>query len=412
MTTAHELDRAWELRPDRGAFAQLAKVVLDVRLVAGLLALTWAVIDGRPPAIVLGLMLWMIAVLLLLLRWRRYAAPLINHPVLHLTDLAASTALLTGAGLLTPVTFLILTGALFTGLCLGGRGVRVFSVGYLVGWLIAVGTQLPAATSAGLGFLALVVVPTLLVAMLVGGAAFRATVTSASRLAERLHREHELSAVLAERARLARELHDSVTKSLYGMAMLADALPATIRADPDVAAAQAASLADAARVATRESRELLVAMRRTDAGAGLGELVERVGERWRATSGRCLRVEIWPATYAVEAGALYEVGAILAEALENVARHTPTDCSAWLELTATDGWARIRLRDDGPGLDAPPTNSASATGHYGLLGMRERASRIGGRLSIGSAAADTGASGTVVTLEVPLAISSHTTTKG
>ncbi|MBI3177814.1 MAG: sensor histidine kinase, partial [Chloroflexi bacterium] len=45
----------------------------------------------------------------------------------------------------------------------------------------------------------------------------------------------------------------------------------------------------------------------------------------------------------------------------------------------------IRVRDDGKGFPAPERVSAlAASGHYGLMGMQERAELIGGRLTIAS----------------------------
>lgn len=387
------------IAPDHRTFQGLAQVLLDVRLVAGLLALTWAWVDGQPTAVLLALTTWMVAMLVVLLRWRGYADVMMRHPVLHLLDLGVCSWLLAEAGLLSPFVFLLLSGGLFTGLCLGRRGAYFFTPGYVVCWLLTAAVALPAGVAPGVAFLVLVVVPVILVAMLFGGGAFQAAVCAAARLEQSLQREREVAAVAEERARLARELHDSVTKSLYGMAMLADALPTTIRTDPEAAIARAGDLAQAARTATVESRDLLVAMRRADARVSAAELVTQTAERWRASTGRPLgcRVEGSPR---LDPAALYELGAILDEALENVARHTPREVSAEVELTTDTGWLVLRVRDAGPGMAGSEESAATRRGHYGLLGMRERAARIGALLDLESAPGQ----GTTVSLRVPLGV--------
>jgi signal transduction histidine kinase len=63
-----------------------------------------------------------------------------------------------------------------------------------------------------------------------------------------------------------------------------------------------------------------------------------------------------------------------------------------------DGWLDVTVTDDGPGFEVPEDLSAlHRAGHYGLVGMRERAVRIGGSLTVESAPSR----GTTVTVAVP-----------
>lgn len=378
------------------AFASLAQVLLDVRLVAGLLSLTWAWIDGQRAALLISMMFWMLATLGMLLRWSRYAPAVISHPLLHLVDLAIVASLLAVTGPLSPFSFLLLSGGLFTGLCLGRQGAWFFAPGYALAWLIATSRTLPPDAGSSLEFLALVVAPVTMVAMLFGGAAIRGAVIAAARLESRFHRERETAAVAEERARLARELHDSVTKSLYGMAMLADTLPTTIRTAPDLATQRAADLAQAARRATAESRELLVAMRRADARAGVDELLKQTCDRWQATTNRRLTLRAGDIGH-LDPATLYEVGAIVNEALENVSRHTPAETQVTITAAIRHGWLEITVRDEGPGMDLDRACEAARNGHLGLVGMRERAARVGAFLDLESAPGQ----GTAVALRVP-----------
>ena len=49
-----------------------------------------------------------------------------------------------------------------------------------------------------------------------------------------------------------------------------------------------------------------------------------------------------------------------------------------------DGRVRLRVRDDGVGFDASNAAQLLREGHFGLAGMRERASLVDGTLEIGS----------------------------
>jgi len=86
------------------------------------------------------------------------------------------------------------------------------------------------------------------------------------------------------------------------------------------------------------------------------------------------------------------------EALSNVARHAG---ARLVRVSATFGTGEftLRMQDDGKGFSAPErVSDLAAAGHYGLMGMQERAELIGGRLTIHS----TPGSGTTIELRVPL----------
>ncbi len=86
------------------------------------------------------------------------------------------------------------------------------------------------------------------------------------------------------------------------------------------------------------------------------------------------------------------------EALSNVARHA---AAKMVRVSATFGTGEftLRVQDDGKGFSAPErVSDLAAAGHYGLMGIQERAELIGGRLTIHS----TPGSGTTIELRVPL----------
>jgi len=81
--------------------------------------------------------------------------------------------------------------------------------------------------------------------------------------------------------------------------------------------------------------------------------------------------------------------------LTNVARHARAQ-NVWVRLADRDGMLEITVRDDGAGFSPAAANIPA--GHYGLVGLRERARMAGGTLEVASAPGQ----GTTVALRLPL----------
>jgi signal transduction histidine kinase len=75
---------------------------------------------------------------------------------------------------------------------------------------------------------------------------------------------------------------------------------------------------------------------------------------------------------------------ITQESLTNVAKHARAGHVTVTVDELGDGRVRLRVRDDGVGFDTSSSAQRLREGHYGLAGMRERASLVGGTLEIGS----------------------------
>lgn len=89
-----------------------------------------------------------------------------------------------------------------------------------------------------------------------------------------------------------------------------------------------------------------------------------------------------------------EICRIARETIRNAFHHAQAKVIE-AEIAYGDG-LRVRIRDDGKGID-PAILKEGRTGHYGLSGMRERAARIGGKLSVCSAPG----AGTEMELSIP-----------
>jgi signal transduction histidine kinase len=93
-----------------------------------------------------------------------------------------------------------------------------------------------------------------------------------------------------------------------------------------------------------------------------------------------------------------EVYRIAGEALRNAFRHADAQ-HIEMEIRYDERQLRLRLRDDGKGIDPKFLSDDGHEGHYGLRGMRERAKLLGGKLTVWSERD----SGTEVELIIPAA---------
>jgi signal transduction histidine kinase len=144
----------------------------------------------------------------------------------------------------------------------------------------------------------------------------------------------------------------------------------------------------------REARQAILNLRSPllEAGGLAGALTE-IGRRAVVPP---TRFELSADRIAAEAETEGELLRIGQEAITNAARHA-TATRIRVDVHQDADRIRLRVTDDGRGFDVGAA-TASHSEHHGLLGMQERAARLGGRLSITSS---TG--GTVVEASVPYA---------
>ncbi|WP_236246558.1 sensor histidine kinase [Streptomyces sp. CC210A] len=341
----------------------------------------------------------------LLRDWERFGPVLLRHPTLLAADMVFGAMLLFTASPNSTLAYVTICTPLLAGLVYGWRGAAVFAPlqCLLVGAAYAVDRHTEADFSAllvaGLCVLAGAVGSSLRGLLLGFGAASHALTETRARLAV-----HE--AVEEERARLAREMHDSVAKTLHGVALAADGLAHSAdRMDTAAVKHQAGLVARAARRAAAESRELLADLRREsglDGGVDLtAELAARTAD-FQQRQGLPARYRTLGGTPPppVPQAAARHLLTIVSEAMENAHRHArPTR----LEVSAgvVGDVLRVSVYDDGSGLPAGTTlDGLRRAGHFGLVGMVERAAGIGARIRVGRGRA---ARGTEVRLDLPLA---------
>ncbi|MFD7626043.1 sensor histidine kinase [Streptomyces sp. NPDC059851] len=356
---------------------------------------------GAPTYLVAGAILLTFMLSYALFRdWERLGPLLLRHRWLLACDTALSGLLLVTATPESPLGFVSLCTPLLAGLVHGWRGAAVYAA------LQAVAV---AALSGGL---------TLPVLCLVAGAAgsslrdllFRFGAASRA-LTETRARLAVAEAVRTERERLARDMHDSVAKTLHGLALAADALART--EDPEAVRRQAGLLSAAARQAASESRALLADLRQEADTPGV-HLLPELHRLAAAQPGGAVRAEVTTSGSLplLPAPVARHLLAVAAEALDNARRHadaTRITLSAAADPATTTNTAHLTLtiEDDGRGLPAggPDLAALRGAGHYGLLGMAERAAAVGARLHLGPADAPASAArpGTRIRVDLPLA---------
>ncbi|HEV8193613.1 MAG TPA: sensor histidine kinase [Ktedonobacterales bacterium] len=248
------------------------------------------------------------------------------------------------------------------------------------------------------------------------------------QLEESATRDREL-AVLRERERLARELHDTLGHSLALMTVKLEAAQRLRTKDPARADHEVAATQGVARGALAELREALANLRAPSlAREPLGEVLSRRARELSSYAGWTVEYDIAEDLCALNERTYETLLRVGLEALTNVEHHARAH-AVRLELRREWDDIVLRIIDDGQGVlvTNPPSVPAvaaplararseltdaseqsseaevplitSAPGHYGITGMRERVTALGGRFHIGPAAGK--GLGTLVEARVP-----------
>ena len=375
------------------AAAALARAVLIGRAAATVIAAGAGLLlvhDRRPVLAAIVLVLAATAAQLAALgRWpglvTRPAVAIAVDSVLVLAVLAVSR------GSVAYFCFAAGAGAV-AGVLLGLRALPVWAAHAAVGFTVI--AEVLRRTEPPVDIMAFVVAFPLAGALAGVGAAMATTaLTNQIEFSTQLVASAQRMAAASERARLARELHDSVTKTLRGVSLAALALPSLLRRQPALAENLARTVVAGATAAAEQARELLEEMRFDVRNLAAG--VDELCQAWSTSTGIPVRIS----AVAVDppAAVSFELTRILREALANVARHGH---ARWVEvrLAPQPYGLLLEISDDGVGFAVPDDLSGlQSVGHFGLVGMDERARNVGGVLRIASAPG----SGTRITVHIP-----------
>jgi signal transduction histidine kinase len=346
----------------------------------------WALVGGLVSASVLELLLredrtwWPLVLALslvvaLTLLWRRthpLAAAAVAFGTMFAWDVA-KIVVIDATNLLTIAGLLLLPYALFRW---GSGREATIGLGIILGWLPVTHIADPTA-SAQVGL------PSSEVVTVVGGYGFflfSAALGASIRFHAHARTRDIEEAKLRQRNELARELHDAVGHHVSAIVIQAQAGRALAASDPDRGLATLETIEEAASRTLQEMRAMVGLLRD---GAepdfapqpGMADI-----ERLARSSGGWPRVDVQMAgdlaTLSPSLGiALYRIAQ---ESVTNAVRHARDATLVTVQVADEDEQVRLTVRDDG---------AAGPTGHtpagYGLVGMAERASLLGGTLQAG-----------------------------
>ena len=187
--------------------------------------------------------------------------------------------------------------------------------------------------------------------------------------------------VSRERNRLARELHDTLAHSLTAISVSLE----TAKAYFDIAPEQTREMIDKSLESTRkgidETRRALKALRSSDlVDLGLRLAVKKAADSAASRFALDLELDLQDPMPSLSPDVEQTILRITQECIENITKHSRAK-KVSIHLSSNSHTTLV-IQDDGIGFDM---RSKDLTGHYGLVGMRERAELAGGKLNIESA---------------------------
>jgi signal transduction histidine kinase len=209
---------------------------------------------------------------------------------------------------------------------------------------------------------------------------------------------------LMERERIARELHDTLLQSFQGLLLRFQTVSNLLPEHPAEAKRRLESAVDQAALAISEGREAIQQLRSSavvtdDLALALRTLGEELAAEEPNRDSAVLRVGVEGTPRNLHPILRDEIYRIAGEALRNAFRHAQAR-RIEVEIRYSARQLRLRIRDNGKGVDPALLNAVGRPGHWGLLGMHERAKLLGGNLNVWSKLA----SGTEVELSVPASV--------
>ena len=202
--------------------------------------------------------------------------------------------------------------------------------------------------------------------------------------------------VLSERNRIARELHDTLLQGLSGITMQLQALWTKLPYSRE-RETLAEIITDAGRC-SKEARRSLWGLRTLGTGTlGFGEKLNAIARQSIGARPVSLILQLQPVSLRAFPEIEYQLLRMVQEVVSNTVAHARAT-TVTIRLSVENGELHLALEDDGIGFT--PEEQQSPFGHFGLIGMRERADEIDARLIVTSGEG----AGTRITISVPLPI--------
>ncbi len=195
-------------------------------------------------------------------------------------------------------------------------------------------------------------------------------------------KQAEEASILEERNRMAREIHDTLAQAFTGILAQVGAAKQVLTDDVEATQAHLDLIKELARTGLTEARRSVVALRPQllEEGSLQSALHRLVAQIRAAAMDTTLHYEIEGAVYSLPTEVESNLLRMGQEALTNAIKHANAD-EIRVELTYDRDQVCLRVRDNGQGFGV---GSIPASEGFGLLGMSERAERIGAQLTIRS----------------------------
>jgi signal transduction histidine kinase/ligand-binding sensor domain-containing protein len=193
---------------------------------------------------------------------------------------------------------------------------------------------------------------------------------------------------VAERTRIARDLHDTLLQSIQGLLLKFHAVMYLLPDRPEEARERLGGVIDQTEEALAEGRDAVQGLREStvvtnDLARAIVALGEELAAHQPTETRSDLRIHVEGQSRDLAPLVRDDVNRIAGEALRNAFRHAQAR-RIEVEFHYDRRQLRLRIRDDGKGIDPKLLDGAGREGHFGLTGMRERAELVGGNLAIWS----------------------------
>ena len=210
-----------------------------------------------------------------------------------------------------------------------------------------------------------------------------------------------LEARVSERTRIARDLHDTLLQSFHGLLLRFQTGVNLLPERPAEARKTLESAIDQAAQAITQGRDAIQGLRSStvetdDLALALNALGAELAADETNQNSTVFHVEVEGTPRNLHPILRDEVYRIAGEAMRNAFGHAQAR-QIEVEIWYDKRQLRLRVRDDGKGIDPKVLSEDGRAGHFGLRGMRERAKLMGGKLAVWSELD----SGTEVELSIP-----------
>ncbi|MEH1951871.1 MAG: AAA family ATPase [Nostoc sp.] len=198
-------------------------------------------------------------------------------------------------------------------------------------------------------------------------------------ISDRKRAEH--ASILEERNRMAREIHDTLAQSFTGILLQVGAAAQVLADDPEATQVHLEMIEELARAGLAGARRSVSALRPQLLEEGnLESALHRIVAQMRSTTEMALICETQGTAYSLPSEVENNLLRIGQEALTNAIKYASAG-EILVELVYNETQCILRVKDDGRGFGV---GSIPLSGGFGLLGMSERAERIGAQLTIQS----------------------------